>query len=80
MTIETANAIEVPLRVHALVIRAAALFALYEYSGARDNALRTQARESADMGRRLDSSFRPNTAVFSPRFITFFLAPPGSAR
>jgi len=45
MTIETANAIEVPLRVHALVIRAAALFALYEYSGARDNALRTQARE-----------------------------------
>ena len=43
MTIETANAIEVPLRVHALVIRAAALFALYEYSGARDNALRTQA-------------------------------------
>ena len=45
-----------------------------------DNALRTQARESADMGRRLDSSFRPNTAVFSPRFITFFLAPPGSAR
>ena len=80
MTIETANAIEVPLRVHALVIRAAALFALYEYSGARDNALQTQARESADMGRRLDSSFRPNTAVFSPRFITFFLAPPGSAR
>ncbi|HWV94770.1 MAG TPA: hypothetical protein VNZ24_10645, partial [Vicinamibacterales bacterium] len=80
MTIETANAIEVPLRVHALVIRAAALFALYEYSGARDNALRTQARESAEMSRRLDSSFRPNTAVFSPRFITFFLAPPGSAR
>ena len=80
MTIETANAIEMPLRVHALVIRAAALFALYEYSGASDNALRTRARESADMGRRLDSSFRPNTAVFSPRFITFFLAPPESAR
>jgi hypothetical protein len=80
MTIETANSIEMPLRVHALVIRAAALFALYEYSGASDNALRAQARESADMGRRLDTSFRPNTAVFSPRFITFFLAPPESAR
>jgi tetratricopeptide (TPR) repeat protein len=80
MTIETANAIEAPLRVHAFVIRAAALFALYEYSGARDNALRTQARESADLGRRLDSSFRPSAAVFSPRFITFFLAPPESAR
>ena len=43
MTIETANSIEMPLRVHALVIRAAALFALYRI-------LRSERQRAAGAG------------------------------
>jgi hypothetical protein len=76
---DEAASVPMPLRVHAYVIRSAALFALYEYSGASDDTLVQRAREEADRGRAVDPAFRPS-AAFSPRFITFYLAAPHAAR
>jgi hypothetical protein len=72
--------IEMPFKTHAHVIRAAALFALYEYSGAADRALVTEARRESDACRSLDPDFRPDPQAFSPRFIAFFLGPAGPRR
>jgi hypothetical protein len=53
-------------------VRAAALYALFQYSGGRDDSLRTQARQAADDALRLVPDFQPNPAAFSPRFVAFF--------
>lgn len=59
-------------RVHAHVLRAAAWFALYEYSGRRDGSLRDAARREADASRRLNPAFQPNPQAFAPKFLAFF--------
>lgn len=59
-------------RVHALTIRAASLFARYEYSNRRDASLRAAARLDVDASRRLDPAFQPSQDAFSPKFIAFF--------
>ena len=79
LSADEAASIAMPLRIHAHAIRSAALFALYQYSGASDETLRRQGREEADIARSLDPAFRPS-AAFSPRFINFFLAAPQAAR
>jgi tetratricopeptide (TPR) repeat protein len=61
-----------PLRVHAHALRAASLFARYEYSNRRDESLRVAARANVDASRRLDPAFQPNPAAFAPKFIAFF--------
>jgi hypothetical protein len=77
---DAAGAIPMTLRIHAHVIRSAALFALFEYSGATDDTLRTQARQEADLARGIDAAFQPRIDAFSPRFIKFFLATSSAAR
>lgn len=77
---EAAGSIDAQLRIHAHVIRAAALFALYEYSGASNDTLRAQAIEETQFARNLDSTFQPRSEAFSPRFISFFLATAPAAR
>jgi tetratricopeptide (TPR) repeat protein len=59
-------------RVHAYTLRAASLFARYEYSNRRDESLRAAARQNVDASRRLDATFQPNPAAFAPKFIAFF--------
>jgi hypothetical protein len=78
LPIETADSLDKPLRIHAHVIRAAALFALYTYSGDTNDVLRAQARQEVEACRTLDEAFRPDPDAFAPRFIDFFLT--GSGR
>lgn len=59
-------------RIHGHVVRAAALFALYQRSGGADASLRDQARQEVEQSRALDPSFQPNPSAFSPRFVAFF--------
>lgn len=70
--------LEIPMRVQAHLFRAAAAFALFEYSGRSDMKLQQLARDEADACRRLDSSFRPAASAFGPRFIGFFEAGAGT--
>jgi hypothetical protein len=77
---DAAASMPVMFRIHAHVIRSAALFAMYESSGASDDTLRARARDEASIGRGLDAAFRPSSAAFSPRFISFFLAAPQAPR
>jgi dihydroxyacetone kinase DhaKLM complex PTS-EIIA-like component DhaM len=72
LSADEAGGIETPFKVHAYVVRAAALYALFQYSGGRDDSLRTQARQAADDALRLVPDFQPNPAAFSPRFVAFF--------
>ena len=78
LTPEAVADTEMPFRLHAHAMRAAASFARFVYSGATDLALLAQARQDADACRALDSYFRPNPAVFSPRFIAFFMGGAGT--
>ena len=74
MPVEAIDQVPIALRIHAYLIRAAALFAMYEVSGPRDETLRSRARDEADRARQLDAAFQPNAAAFSPRFIRFYQA------
>jgi hypothetical protein len=60
------------LRVHAHLLRSASWFALYEYSGRREQSLLTSARQDAEACKRLDQSFRPDPSAFAPKFLEFF--------
>jgi hypothetical protein len=73
MPVESIDQVPIALRIHAHLIRAAALFSLYEVSGPRDESLRARAREEAARARGLDAAFQPS-AAFSPRFIRFYQA------
>lgn len=71
---QSTDGLATPLRVHAHVLRSAASFALYEYSGGRDAALLTSARQEAEAAKSLAPSFQPNPAAFPPKFLTFYAA------
>ena len=62
------------LRLHAHLFRAASLFALFEYSNRKDQALGQSARREVEAVRALNPSFTPDPAVFGPKFLTFFAA------
>jgi len=72
LTDDAVQSMTMPLRVHAHALRAASLFARYEYSNRRDESLRATARQDVDAARRLDPLFQPNPAAFAPKFIAFF--------
>ena len=75
LTAEAIVAMAPPLRVHGYLFRAAALFALFEYSGRTDAALLASARQAVEACREIDSVFQPDPAAFSPRFLAFFSQP-----
>ena len=58
--------------LHALLIRAAARYALYASGGRKDEALKRDATTDIQACRRLDASFSPDPQVFSPRFLELF--------
>ncbi len=60
--------------LHALLVRAAARYALYASSGRKDEALRRDATVDIKACRRLDAGFLPDPQAFSPRFIELFKA------
>jgi hypothetical protein len=63
---------DVPLQVHAHVVRAAALYALYVRSGESNADLRTQALAEIARSKQLNSSFQPSPRAFSPRFLSLY--------
>ncbi|HEX5110266.1 MAG TPA: hypothetical protein VFV95_17570 [Vicinamibacterales bacterium] len=80
LTDDALQSMTTPLRVHAHTLRAASLFARYEYSNRRDESLRAAARVNVDASRRLDPAFQPNPAAFAPKFIAFFFETATAAR
>ncbi len=58
--------------VHALLLRAAAQYALYVFGGEKDQRLREQTLANVQACRQLDPTFNPDPKAFSPRFIRFF--------
>ena len=74
------EAIDRRFRIHGYVVRAAALFGLYQRSGGADTSLRDQALREIEQSRAIDPAFQPNPAAFSPRFLSFFRGTPGQAR
>jgi hypothetical protein len=56
----------------AMVIRAASRHALYLVGGERDAALLSAAQADVRASRQRDPSLRPDSRVFSPRFLEFF--------
>jgi len=69
---EQVATIDQRFRIHGHIVRAAALFALYQRSGAADASLRDQAQREVEQSRTLDASFQPNPSAFSPRVLAFF--------
>jgi hypothetical protein len=63
---------EVPLRVHAHLLRAAALHSLYVRTGQADQSLRARALQEIERCRSLNPEFAPSAERFSPAFISFF--------
>jgi len=57
---------------HAHLLQAAALFSLYQTTGASDDALLVKAREEVLACNGVDPQRSPPPAVFSPSFIMFF--------
>jgi hypothetical protein len=64
----------VPLRVHAHVFRAAALYALFVRSGESNQELRKLALEEIAQSKQLNSTFQPSPRVFAPRFLSLYQA------
>ena len=63
---------DVPMRIHAHVFRAAALFALFVRSGESNQQLRTQALAEIALSKQLNSTFQPSARVFAPRFLSLY--------
>jgi hypothetical protein len=59
-------------RAHALLLRGAAAFALYQAGGSREPGLLEAARLDLEECRRTDPSVEPVPRAFSPRFRAFF--------
>lgn len=57
---------------HAHLLKAAALYSMYQASGAEDEALLEGARNEVLACQRADSQQIPPIAVFSPSFLSFF--------
>jgi hypothetical protein len=62
----------VPLQVHAHVVRAAALYALFVRSGESNAQLRTDALAEIARTKQLNASFQPSPRAFSPRFLSLY--------
>jgi hypothetical protein len=63
---------DVPLQVHAHVVRAAALYALFVRSGESNTQLRTDALAEIARTKQLNASFQPSPRAFSPRFLSLY--------
>jgi len=63
---------DVPLQVHAHVVRAAALYALFVRSGESNAQLRTDALAEIARTKQLNASFQPSPRAFSPRFLSLY--------
>ena len=63
---------DVPLQVHAHVVRAAALYALFVRSGESNAQLRTDALAEIARTKQLNASFQPSRRAFSPRFLSLY--------
>ena len=63
---------DVPLQVHAHVVRAAALYALFVRSGESNAQLRTDALAEIARTKQLSASFQPSPRAFSPRFLSLY--------
>jgi hypothetical protein len=63
---------DIPLQLHAHLFRAAALLALYQRSGGKDDSLRARAQVEVDQCKQLDPAFAPDSGMFPPRFIAFY--------
>jgi hypothetical protein len=63
---------DVPLLVHAHVVRAAALYALFVRSGESNARLRTDALAEIARTKQLNASFQPSPRAFSPRFLSLY--------
>ena len=63
---------DAPMRIHAHVFRAAALFALFVRSGESNQQLRTQALAEIALSKQLNSTFQPSARVFGPRFLSLY--------
>jgi len=63
---------DAPLQVHAHVVRAAALFALFVRSGESNAQLRTDALAEIAQTKQLNASFQPSPRAFSPRFLSLY--------
>ncbi|MCP3958908.1 MAG: hypothetical protein GY719_13735 [bacterium] len=61
-------------RAQAMLLRAAARYALFLLGGEGDYALRGQATEDVTACRKLDPDLEPDEVAFSPRFRDFFVA------
>ena len=63
---------DVPLQVHAHVVRAAALYALFVRSGESNAQLRNDALAEIARTKQLNASFQPSPRAFSPRFLSLY--------
>jgi hypothetical protein len=61
-----------PVALQAHLLRAAARHALYALGGGKDDALRRAVTADVQTVRRIDPSFQPDAAAFSPRFRELF--------
>jgi hypothetical protein len=61
-----------PAGVQAHLLRAAARFALYARGGRQDETLRRAVTDDVQAVRRLDPTFEPDAAAFSPAFRELF--------
>src|SRR5688572_536388 len=63
---------DLPLQVHAHVVRAAALYALFVRSGESNAQLRNDALAEIARTKQLNASFQPSPRAFSPRFLSLY--------
>ena len=63
---------DVPLQVHAHVVRAAALYALFVRSGESNAQMRNDALAEIAQTKQLNASFQPSPRAFSPRFLSLY--------
>jgi hypothetical protein len=61
-----------PLKVHAHVFRAAALYALFVRSGESNDQLRNDALAEIARTKQLNASFQPSPRAFPPRFLSLY--------
>jgi hypothetical protein len=63
---------DMPLKVHAHVFRAAALYALFVRSGESNDQLRNDALAEIARTKQLNASFQPSPRAFPPRFLSLY--------
>lgn len=66
------NAPDAPLQLHVHLFRAAARYALYVRGGETDPAMLNQVRAEIARAKQIDSTFKPDTQAFAPRFLALY--------